>query len=388
MKDRSRVVVCAACCVLMMIGACARNVPPEFDPATHVFLPATAPAASALDSVPSAHPSAATPLTPDGQFPRFSPAWIVKNAYPDHMHDLLRFGWPTPVDADGRSYGPGSICERRELLAADGLDAAPGRLARGPFVLEFHPEYRPCDIGLFLELCEFARQRVRTLLGIAAADTLRMVSCDNFPDYQARTGNGSWRLFHLDGNLALLEPVPVLTARMLVAHAAVDLVTLHALRATADLPPWLEYGLAAYIADYGIHFMNFMAYERQYGEVLMSPAMVDSILSSPPVANPEADRPLYRKARYNAFLMAWRLVEEGGGLSAMRAMLDRAAADGAEAACREIYGRDPSALADDLDPLVLGEPVGTQYVPINPARPMPENAEYVAPESERNAAQP
>jgi hypothetical protein len=223
-----------------------------------------------------------------------------------------------------------------------------------------------------LELCDLARVRCRELLGVERAGTLTITSPDGFPAYQRRTGHGAWRLYALAGDSCVIQPVATLMARTLLGHAMVEMTVEWELAGAAGgaLPPWLRCGLAAYLADSGVHLNNFMAPLRPAGPVLLRPAAVDSILRAPPAADPGLDQALFRRASYSAFLMAWRLVEENGGFAPLRRLLARLAAGGDfAAACREAYGLDPAALAARLDPVAAGEPIGAAVQPRQPHKP-------------------
>ena len=335
--------------------------------------PAVPPAATA-DSVaaPATHPHLLADLTPGGPFPRFTPAQLAASGYPDHMHAFFWPGWQPPLAADGLPHGPGSLCRDGQVVPRDGFTAEPGRATLPWLTLTCSPDYAPCDLMPFVELCDWARQRARDLLGLAPAGRLQIVNPDNLANYQARTGYGSWRLYRLDGDSCVVEPVPTLLARTLAAHAAVELTTRWTLdRATADrLPPWLRQGVASYVADMGPHLANFMAPYRPAGPVLLPPADIDAILAAPPDTSGARDQKRFRCAGYSAFVMAWRLVEERGGLPRLREALARVAGDESWArACRKVYGVTPDELAARLDPTVGAEPIGTAVQPRQPHLP-------------------
>ena len=375
----------AATLILLVTAACASA--PDSGPLTDPAVEATAAestAANAAAAKTPAHPASMPDLTVDGPFPRFTPEEIVASGYPDHMHAFYWKDW-TPLADDGVPYGPGVICDGFKFLDPEGLVLAEGSMGWGRFRIDHDPGWDACQIAPFLELCDYARVRVRDLLGLATTDTLAMVCADDLDSYLADSGYGNWRLFKLDGDTAILEPVPVLVARTLVGHAAVDLVTRWTLREnTGDsLPAWFEFGIAAYLADYGVHLANYMAFARQQGPVLMDVAAIDDALAAPPADDPETDRWNWRRARYCSFLMAWRLVEDNGGIAALRELLaDVAGGRSFDSACRRVYDRDADRLAADLDPARLGEHFSEGYMPVNPAR-QPQPA--TAPEIERNA---
>ena len=102
--------------------------------------------------------------------------------------------------------------------------------------------------------------------------------------------------------------------------------------------------------------------ERDNGRILFSPPLVDVILGGAPDPDRDRDREMYRRASYSAFLMVWELVENRGGLEAMRSFLAHLA-DGSslDAACRLVYGTDLQDLAAQLDPTQNEEPIGTAF---------------------------
>lgn len=375
----------------LAVGACASARPSGAGagraPAAPAASAAPAPAADApRDAAPAAAsaglpaaPPAAAPhaheladLTPQGPYPRFTPAELAASGYPDHMHAFFWPGWSPLRDAQGRAYGPGSLCEGGEPVARPDLTIEPAAITFGPFHLRHQPVYRPCDVMVAVELCDLARVRCRELLGVERAGTLTITSPDGFPAYQRRTGRGAWRLYALAGDSCVIQPVATLMARTLLGHALVEMTVEWELAGAAGgaLPFWMRCGLAAYLADSGVHLNNFMAPLRSAGPVLLRPAAVDSILGAPPAADPGLDQALFRRASYSAFLMAWRLVEENGGFAPLRQLLARLdAGEDFAAACRKVYGLDPAALAARLDPVAAGEPIGAAVQPRQPHRP-------------------
>lgn len=308
------------------------------------------------------HAGLLTPLLSDTEFPRFTSAQLQSHGYPDHMHAFYWSVWSTAVDHDGRTYGPGSLCDKHEVLPREGLQVIPGHIVYGQFDLTFNSQYGDCDLILFPELLEMARIRCRDLLELERDGTLRIVNPDNSEAYQQLSGYGIHRTYKLMGDSVLVEPIPILTARTLIGHTAVELMTRWTLHGTVGevLPPWLEHGLANYLADMGGHLVNFMGEFRHQGiEVLLRPSEVDAILSAPPNADPAVDRQQQRIALYSAFLMVWRLVEDNGGLDKMRRFLVGCASgtDPAEMSCK-IYGKDLQELAAWLHPVERGDPLG------------------------------
>ncbi len=355
-----------AALLLAAVAGCAGNSDAAFATASPADAAAPAPAETL-------HAGRMADLAPDGPFPRFSPGTLAASGYPDHLHAFFWPGWTPETGDDGVARGPGALCRHRALVEDPGLEKGEGRLAWRSLVLEYNPGFEPCDVAGILELVDWGRERVRRLLDLEAAGPLTLVNADDLDDYALRTGFGNWRTFRLDGDRAVLEPVPILTGRTLVAHAAVDLAAEWTLRANGGdrLPPWLLHGLAAYVADMGPHYLNYMNYLISNGQgPALTPAEVDALLTCPPHADPEQDRWLYRRARYCSFLMVWHLVEEGGGLARARTLLHAVAAGAdPDAACREVYGLNLSELAARLDPMAVAAPVppGTSYP--NPSHP-------------------
>lgn len=333
---------------------------------------ADAPPAAAPPAAP--HPHLLRDLTPDGPYPRFTPAELAACGYPDHMHAFFWPDWSPPVDQQGRPYGPGSSCRGGRPAPGSGMEGREGLLALGPFTLETPAAYTPCEVAFFAEICDWARVRCRDLLGLRPAGRLHIISPPDLDAYRQRTGFGAWRLHALAGDTCVIQPLATLLARTLAGHAAVELTTLWALDQTTGqaLPPWLRWGLALYLGDAGIHLNNFVARHRAAGIVPYAPARADAILSAPPAADPEVDQQDFRLAMHAAFLMVWRLVEDEGGLAPLRDLLAGAAGgESFAAACRRVYGVTPEALAARLDPAARGEPVPGLLRPQDPHLPPP-----------------
>jgi hypothetical protein len=326
--------------------------------------------AAAADAAPRPrHPFELPPLAPDTVFPRCSRAELASAGYPDHMHAWVWSTWEPPRGDDGLPYGPGAFCDDRTLIPRPGLVVGEDRQRFGPFELRHDARYAPCDMLPFLELLDLAHRRLSPLLGVAAPDTLVLVNPDNNDEYRELAGVGTWRLYRRLGEVTILEPIGTLQARTLDGHAAFMIVADWLLGdgVAADLPPWLHRGLVEYLAEDGVHLNNYMAEFRPRGNPLFSPPVVDVILGGEPDADPARDREMYRRACYSAFLMAWELVENLGGLDALREFL-ALAGDGAplDEASRRVYGLDMAELARSLDPVELGEPIGSAVAPRRP----------------------
>jgi len=315
------------------------------------------------------HPSELPPLAPDTVFPRCSRADLAVAGYPDHMHAWVWTDWVPPTGDDGLPYGPGAFCDDQTLIPRPGLIVGEDEQRFGPFVLRHNPGYTPCDMLHFLELVDFAHRRLGPLLGVAAPDTLVLVNPDNNDHYRQTAGVGTWRLYRRLGEATIVQPIGTLQARTLDGHAAFMIVAdwLLARGVSDELPPWLHHGLVEYLAEDGVHLNNYMAQFRPAGSPLFSPPIVDAILGGEPDADPGRDREMFRRASYSAFLMAWELVENRGGLDALREFLELVAAGTPlDEASRRVYGLDMAELTRSVDPVELGEPIGTA---VDPRRP-------------------
>jgi len=354
------------------------------------FLPAVALITALLAPAPGAaqsHCSELPELTVDAKFPRCSEGDLVDAGFPDHKHALHWYGWQVPVTADGKTYGPGSLCERKRFLGHDDLVMLPGEKRFGQFILRHSPGYEDCDMLAFVEVLDWANHVVPELLGLTITDTLTVLNPDNTPDYKAQTGQGVWRLYKLDGNQVTIEPYPVLLARTLDAHAGFMLVTDWILNQALeqDLPPWLHQGLVEYLGENGTHLVNYMAEFRADGPVVFSGPLVDAILSRGVDPDEGTDREMYRRACYSAYLMTWQLVEFEGGLIALQDFLAQVAAGvDLDEASRVVYGMDLVQMADFVDPVRNGEPGGkamkrqprsvSENLAPSPARPVGPNS--------------
>jgi hypothetical protein len=325
------------------------------------------------DSTEVIHPSHMTPLTPDAEFPRFTADELRRGGYPDHLHAFFWLDWTPLVDDDGRTYGPATLCKAFKLVPRDGLEVESGRIRYANIDIVFNPEYLTCDIMPFVEVCDLGRIWCRDLLGLERSDTLHVINPDNTDAYRAQSGNGVWRTFKLAGDTCIVEPVPILNGRTLIGHSGVELMVRWNLQGAVAkaLPAWFQHGIANYIADNGAHLNNYMAQFRIHGDdVLLGPARADSILAAPPSSDDEVDRRLFRMASYAAFLMAWNLVENHGGLEALRQFIHGVAqGENPETVCRRVYGMDSKKLVQALDPRRTGEPVGKAVYPTSPHAP-------------------
>lgn len=318
------------------------------------------------------HPSELAPLTADAQFPRYSDRELALAGFPDHLHGWWWSDWEVMQTAEGEVYGPRSICSRNKELnldAAPGLVAEPGHLQYRHLDMEYNPGYATCDMALFLEIMDWATRLFPDVLDLPLDGTLHVLSPDNVESYSQLTHNGVWRLYHLDGDACIVEPVPTLQARTLEGHAAFMLIADWILTQNCGdaLPRWLHQGLVEYLGEDGVHLLSYMSEFRVNGSVLFSPPLTNALLSKPVDPKNENDREHFRRACYSAYLMVWQLVESEGGLDPLRDLLN-AVANGTpiDEASRLAYGLSMDDLAEMLDPVQIGEPLGK-----NPERHRP-----------------
>ncbi|MCP4571162.1 MAG: hypothetical protein GY838_02305 [bacterium] len=315
----------------------------------------------ALPAVAQFHPADLPPLTPDTVFPRCNARQLELAGFPDHMHAHTWSDWQAPVDADGEPYGPGAYCDRGGFISARDVRMTDEAKSRGNLVLVHHAGYGPCDMLPFLGLADMAHRELTALLGFDAPDTLIMVNTDNVPHFREVTGLDIWHFYQREGSRALLQPIGTLQARTLDGHAAYQVVAEWLLDQglPVDLPLWLRQGLVEYLSEDGVHLVNYMAEFRKEGPVLMTPEEASEILGAGVNPDRGQDRYLHRRACYTSFLCAWELVENQGGLTALRAFL-QAVRDGADpdAAALAEWGEDLAGLARMVDPVQLGEPLG------------------------------
>jgi hypothetical protein len=312
------------------------------------------------------HPSQLPPLTPDATFPRMSPRMIAVSGFPDHKHAHNWRSWDVLEDENGVTYGPGSLCDHRALIRREGLVTDPDQKAYGQFVLRHNPEYGNCDMIQFIEQLDWANHEVPALLGLATTDTLVIFNPDNAQHYTELTGQGIWRLYALDGDTCTMQPFPVLMARTLDTHGAFMVVTDWILQENIeqDLPPWLHQGIVEYVGEDGVHLTSYMREFRNAGPVLLSPAEIDAKLTGGVDPDDGMDRVMFRRACYGSFLMVWQLVENEGGLEALREFLDLAATGvDLDQASTQVYGMNLGQLSDYLDPVRNGDPISKDLAP-------------------------
>ena len=321
------------------------------------------------------HPNDMPKLSVDTTFPRLSKEELEENGFPDHMHSYWWPSWKPMTWIDGTVYGPGAFCVHRQLLDREGLLVEPGRNQFGQFITLQNEAYKACDMLPLLENLDWSYRNLSQMLGLTVTDTLAVISPDNIPDYRNQTGQDIWRLHKLDGNICIIEPYGTLQARTLEGHAGFMLMTnwLLSQGLPVELPTWLHQGLMEYMAEDGVHLVNYMLEFRAKGPFLFSPPLVNHILSQPPDPDLSKDRENFRRARYSAFLMVWELVENRGGLDSMREFLVLVSQDvDMDKASKKVYGMSLEELAISLDPVVLGEPIGNNTQSRSPAHPPKE----------------
>ncbi|MFO7654486.1 MAG: hypothetical protein R6X25_11810 [Candidatus Krumholzibacteriia bacterium] len=321
------------------------------------------------------HPAQLPPLSADAAFPRAAAAELQAAGYPDHHHAYFWPGYVPPAGADGTPRGFGSLCEGLVPLERPGAVLGDDEACRGQVRLRFAPGGPPCRVVPLLELTHLALDDLQDWLGLRRADTLTVLCPADVPEYQARTGYGTWRLFARQPAGYVVQPVHVLAQRTLLGHAAYQLAADWLLDGHGGerLPEWLRAGITEYLAENGVHLVNYMAEFRPRGSVLLSAASADSLLAAGVDPDPGRDRQLFRQASYSAFLMTWHLVEERGGLAALGRFLGRVSAgDDPDVAARAVYGADLADLADQLDPLRTGEPIAPAFQPRRPHVPPPD----------------
>ncbi len=318
------------------------------------------------------HPSLLAPLTPQSVFPRFTPEQLAAAGFPDHLHACRLPTWVPSTDAAGETYGPYSLVRGTKILSRPGLEITPSAIRYRGVHFEHLPEIPATQALPFVELLDWARRDLPTLLGHDRADTLRVRDPGTLDAYTAQTGQRFWRLYAWRDGVCVIEPAVTMAARTLDAHAAFALVTDWLLDGAAGgragFPAWFRAGLGSYLGEYGVHLVNYAAEFRASGlPVVVAAARTDSLLAGPPAEDAELDRRLYRTASYSAFLMVWDVVENRGGLAALQRLVQAVASGMApDDACRQAYGRSWADLATAVDATSKPEPLGTSVQPRSP----------------------
>lgn len=324
------------------------------------------------DPLPT-HASELAPLTLDATFPRFHPSEIASAGYPDHMHVYGFPGYNLRVAEDGETYGVYSLARGTKMLPRDGLVTQPGVIWYRRICLTHDPALPPAGVMPAMEVLDWARRELSILLEHDRADTLVVLNPTDLDDYRKRTGFAFHRLYHLEGSVAVIEPASVLFARGLALHAAFHLVAswlVDDLVGGAELPHWLTFGLAAYLAEDGSHYLNFLAMYRPTMPVILGPSETEAILAAGANPDDETDKQQFRIAGYSAFLMVWELVEYRGGWGRVRDFLGRIGrGETVDSVCLDLYGATLDDLAVVLDATSRREPVGDQIQPRKPHRP-------------------
>lgn len=336
-----------------------------------VLVPAGSVPSELVPSEPVTHASQYQEISPKASFPRCSQQQLHDVGFPDHMHAYWWPSWEVMTDENGETYGPRAFCLKKKVLPRENLLIEDGHLAWRYFETRQNTRYKPCDFLLLLETLDWAQRSVSSALGLTPTDTLRVVSPDDLNSYREATEQDIWRLYKLEGNTVIIEPFGTLQARTLDGHAVFAVVTDWLLREQlpTELPPWLHHGLAEYFSENGAHLLNYMVQFRGQGSPVLSVPTIDFILSRGVDPDPGKDREMYRRASYSAFLMAWELVENRGGVKKLRKYLDKVReGSDLDKAARKVYGLSMEELAKSLDPVELGEPVGDAVQARRPAQ--------------------
>jgi hypothetical protein len=333
-------------------------------------------AAAALAADLPEHPSQLAPLTPASTFPRFTAEQLQAAGYPDHKHVHTYPDFTPFVDAEGRSYGPQSLLRRFTSLPREVLVVDESEIRYRNVHMKFPAEVHVTNFIAMIEALDWADHELTVLLAHTVADTLRIVSPFDLYGYRQQTEQAFHRLYRNLGDVVVIQPAQILLARGLAVHAAFHLTArrlIADLAGGAELPAWLGEGLASYLAEDGPHFHAQLAMYRASRPIVLAPAATEAILAAPAHEDDETDKVLYRTAGYSAFLMAWELVENRGGLGKVRELLARSGAgEQPDVVCRELYGSDLAQLAAALDPTLRPEPVGADVpvkIPQQPPTP-------------------
>ncbi len=312
-------------------------------------------------------------MTPESTFPRFTPEELASAGYPDHLHMPTYGGFEPLVDADGETYGRWSLAQGTMVKPRDGLIITPGSIQYRGIHLHYNPGYAEHHMLPIIEVLDWARRDLAVLLEHDRPDTLQVINPDDLDDYRRRTGQAFHRLYGFVADSVVIEPGPILFSRSLAGHAAHHLVAcwlLDDLAGGVQMPAWLVQGLAAYLAEDGIHFLNYLAMYRAKESVILGPAEAEAVLGGPVDPDDHVDKERFRKAGYSSFLMAWELVENRGGLAAVRSLFARVGqGEDPDRVSLELYGHDLTDLARSLDPTQRPEPVGEAVQPRSPQRP-------------------
>ena len=311
------------------------------------------------------HPSEMIDLTDATDFPRFTKDELEQTGFPDHLH---KFYWP---GYDGE-LGPGMFCKGQILQAVEGLEIQSDKISFGVTSIEFDPFFQPCQVLPALEFSQYALDRCEKVLGLKPESNIHFIKPDNPNHYTELTGYGVWRKFKLQGDTC----TPILSSSVMISHTVVDMITQWLLQSYGQLPDWFTNGVGAYVADMGPHFISYVAQFRPEGSILRDPMSVDQVLYHDPIVDLETDRKVFRIARYNAFLMVWNLVEYNGGLDSLKQLLaETKSGTDFKSACEKVYQMPMTSLMNRINPVITGEPIGTNIVPRNTSKPPKENNE-------------
>jgi hypothetical protein len=264
--------------------------------------------------------------------------------------------WGVLYDDEGIAYGPKSFYDRRQRLDHPHFEVTDQYLqSRWVRV----PRSECCTEGLlghFLEICDLAWMDLTTQLRYRPTVRINVFVPANLDDYYLVTGASFEQNFVAHSNMIVSQPVDLLFRRTLAGHTAYAGIgeSVIAMKTHGTCPPWLQTGLASYLAKEGFEHLSFMGEFRGTREsVLIPPGQVMEDLV------PFTSREAGRVARYNAFLMAWYLSENHGFERVVQLLDHLGSGRSFGEAVRMTYGVDEAALLAAIDPTALGEPTTT-----------------------------
>lgn len=264
--------------------------------------------------------------------------------------------WGLLYDDEGVPYGPKSYYSGRERLDHPRLEVTEEYLQSSWVRV---PRSACCTeplLGHYLEICDLAWMDLTRELEYTPSARITVFSPADLDEYLSVTGTDFAQSFVVADKALVVQPIDVLFRRTLaghVAYAGLGEVMIRSLT-HGTAPPWLQTGVASYLAQEGFEHLSFVGeFRPQRASVLLTPAQVAADLV------PFTSREAGRIARYNAFLMAWHL-SENHGFDRVVALL-HALGDGQlfADAVQTVYGVDEASLLAAIDPTVLGEPTTT-----------------------------
>lgn len=305
-----------------------------------------------LLAVASGCGSSAQLATGRGLFWSWNDARLAADGYPGYEDAYSSPQWGVLYDEEGVAYGPRSYYEGRTRLAHPYLTVTEEYLESRWLRVYQSGCCTEALLGHFLEICDLARFDLGQKLGVDPEVKLQAYIPADLAEYERVTGHAYWVTHAVHGNAIVFSPVDVLFRRTLAAHTAFAAVAqaLLDLKCDGRIPPWLREGLSSYLAEEGFEHLSFIEEFRPHRQVLMSAGEVERHVF------PLLDRENGRLARYNAFLMVWRL-SETYGWDRLRATLDGVERGASfEQAVRDVYGVGVDQLLTAIDPVRNGEP--------------------------------